>query len=261
MYFKSFFRKNIPLKYRLLFHQLIKYLWVFKIWKKPKNRFIIYGMGRSGSTLLTSLINSHSLVFCDSEVISHNAVHRLIFSKLYLHAISKKIKSNNEVYGCGIMTYQLQHQKVKNQKAFLEKLVKNGWKIIHIRRNDIIKVAVSIIIAQQDSIWEVKKGGFNRTSKAYIPVADFNRYLKTLYASYKIEDQALKNIQHIKVNYENDLENGNWQPIMDKVFAYLDLNSLKVGTVLKKKSKGLIFEVKNYDELVEAFNNFSCQCH
>lgn len=212
-------------------------MWVLKIWKRAQSRFVIYGMGRSGSTLRTSLINSNPLVFCDSEVISHNTVHRLLFPYVYLNAISKKISPPVKIYGCCIMSYLLQHQKIKDQNIFFKKIVNKGWKIIHIRRDDILNVAVSIILAQYDDIWEVKKKSINRTSKAYVPIAEFCKYVRILQPSYKLEDIALKDIPHLRVNYENNLEKGNRKPIMDKIFSYLGIDSCKIKTELKKNQK------------------------
>ena len=44
----------------------------------PEKKFIIFAQGRSGSTLLVSLMNCHKEIFCDGEILN-----RLDYGKIY----------------------------------------------------------------------------------------------------------------------------------------------------------------------------------
>ncbi|HBE17486.1 MAG TPA: hypothetical protein DEG17_03890 [Cyanobacteria bacterium UBA11149] len=50
--------------------EIFAYLRVlFKHKNIPSNKFVIFGQGRTGSTLLYSLLNSHPQIHCDEEIL------------------------------------------------------------------------------------------------------------------------------------------------------------------------------------------------
>ena len=51
--------------------------------RKPPTKFVIFGRGRSGSTLLVSLLNSNPDIHCDGEILSRKKLfpEKVIHSK------------------------------------------------------------------------------------------------------------------------------------------------------------------------------------
>lgn len=248
---KSLIRKYIPLDTRLQFHQVRKYFYLLNPKKLPKQRFIIYGSGRSGSTLLTSLLNSHPDVFCDGEVLSEKVIRRLHFPLPYIRAISKRASLNGKsTYGCGLMSYQLENHLNINHCQFIKDLVLSGWRIIHIRRNNILNVILSILTAQQDNVWELRNSVTYNESRIYVNKKDLLFYINIHKFLHKTEDEILKEVSHYKVVYENDLESGQWQFVMNNIFNFLELPPKQVSSNLKKKSnKDIADRITNYAEI------------
>jgi hypothetical protein len=95
----------------------------------PEKKFIIYGSGRSGSTLLTSMLNTHSDIYCDAEILAKKYAPNIIFPNLYISSISKKASHRRKKnYGCGLMSTHLREQKFLDKKSFLENLSRD-WRI------------------------------------------------------------------------------------------------------------------------------------
>lgn len=238
----------------------IKSYWDYasKYSNQPHSGFILYGFGRSGTTLLTNLLNCHPDLFCDSEIFHENRVGHVLFPEHYLKGKARQKRSvGKKVYGAGIMSYQLRHQKRIDHFDFLKSLARSGWKIIHIRRRNILAIAISIIKAQQDTRWEIKDSGWEERSKIKISLDRLDHYLKTITFCHGEEDKILNEIDSFKVVYERDLEDGVWQPVMEKIFNYLELSAVEVGSELKRKSnRPLKEQIENYDEVKEKFDQF-----
>jgi LPS sulfotransferase NodH len=253
---KPFFRKIIPLRIRLDLHQLAKFKYLLTPARNLKAKFIIYGMGRAGSTLLTDLLNNSNEIYCAHEILSRDNINQLIFPFSYLEANTRiALFRNKNVYGCGIMSHQLQHLGIKNQEKFIKNLVHRNWKIIHIRRDNIFNVVVSIIRAEKDQQWEIKDLKKLNNDKYYINPERFKYFVNVIIHYYKLEDKLLSNIPHIKVNYETDLRNGNWDKKIHDIFNYLNVKNTPLKTKLvKKTTTPYDKQIKNYLEIKRIYN-------
>ena len=118
-------------------------------------KFIVFGQSRSGSTLLVELLNSHPDVHCDGELFNKSEIYirsRLLlkfFCRFPFLYIRYRLRTSFErAYGFKLFFFQ-----VKSPEKLLKKLSRHGWKIISIRRENIIAQSLSNIIAFETNLW------------------------------------------------------------------------------------------------------------
>ena len=238
-------------KYLNLFRRKLEY---------PRKKFVIYTRGRTGSTVLTDILNCHPDIFCDVEIFNllySNSIVR--FPGSYIDSCSKRAAIyKKSVYGFKVKIAQLRFEhKYKNYDKILERLNDDGWKFIHLKRENFFRHKLSNIFTTATNVFQVKNGTEYKTPKLKV---DCELLLKGIVYSEEVErteEENLKNIPHIKVYYEKDLlDNSKHQQTADRIFKYLDLKSCKVQTSLKKMStENLRDMIENYDEVYDFFKN------
>ena len=109
-----------------------------------QNNFLIYAQPRTGSTLLVDLLNSSPYIRCEREIF----VLRTIWTEAFINA--KRSLYPDKAYGCKIMGYQLERQLTSlGMQPFLWKMHQRGWKIIHLKRRNVLRQALSQVLVQQ----------------------------------------------------------------------------------------------------------------
>ncbi len=246
--FETKIRKN---KYKNLFNYKLKY---------PENKFVIYTRGRTGSTVLTELLNCHPDIYCDVEIFnflySENTVR---FPGLYIKSCSKRASVYKKpVYGFKVKIAQLRHEhKYEDYEKILTDLHSDGWKFIHLKRLNFLKHKLSNIYASKTNIYHLKKTDDKKPQKIKVDCKELLEGIKYSEIVEKTEEENLKNIPHLKLIYENDiLDNSVHQETADKVFRFLGLNSCKVKTNLKRiVNEDLKESIINYDEIYSSLKD------
>lgn len=227
---------------------------------QPKNKFFIFAHYRTGSTLLKSLIDSHPEIKCDGEIFLpfvYLDFKKMLFPNLYIKNNLYKCKMDN--YGFILRLSQLQNVLTrfhKNPKYFIKNLYKNDWKIIHLKRRNYLRQAISNILhLERGQAHDTPEKPLKKTIIRISP-EKLMKSIKWMENCSKREDQILKDINHIKIFYEDDLLNSDThQSTSDRIFRYLGLPSEIVKTKLRRTSSDKIGEyVENFDELVEFLN-------
>lgn len=215
----------------------------------PSNRFVIFAEGRSGSTLLVSLLNSSNQIYCDGEILNRAQV---AFPQQYIDL--KASFCRTPVYGFKLLDYQLEKlHRIKNPELFLVNLHKRGYKFIYLRRRNRLYHALSQINA-------LKKNKFHKHhhegEQTYQPIWV---NVKELMDTMKITDKTtykyqmiLNDVPHLNLYYEEDLQcDSVHQSTADRIFRFLDIPSTPVkGDLVKIMPRKLSDIVKNYDEVV-----------
>lgn len=224
-----------------------------------KTKFIIFGQSRSGSTLLLDLLNSHPDICCDTEIFNKNELFPKIKPLQWFYrqnpswlAQNKLRKSTCPVYGFKLFFFQVHHP-----AKFLEWLVKNDWKIIHVQRENIFRQSLSNIIALTTNHWHRRSEKSNPEKSIHVDPARLLRVLKNRSRWKLKEKNLLGNYDHITVNYERHLADKTmWQEAANEVFNYLGLPPAAVKTSLKPTYKKPYSEIiENYNELIESVKN------
>lgn len=251
--FKKNFLKQIDrnFKYKNLFSPNTGY---------PDNKFVIYTRGRTGSTVLTDLLNCHPDIFCDVEIfnfIYSNSIVR--FPHLYAKSCSKRAALNKKtVYGFKVKIAQLRFEhRYKDYEKVLQTFSNDGWKFLHLKRKNFLRHKLSNLILKETKITHIKNSDSFKQKKILV---DCNALMEGILFGEEVEkteEENLRDIPNIKIHYEEDLlDNTRHQNTADRIFEYLNLKSHKVNTNLKKiSSENLEDMILNYDEVYNFFKD------
>jgi hypothetical protein len=216
----------------------------------PSIRFVIYGQGRSGSSVLLDLIGSHPDVYCESEIFNRKVAARLLRPWDYLQA--RAALSPKPAYGCKMKIYQMtDDQGIEDPHRFMLDLHEDGWKVIHLVRKDLFRKALSLVIAETRGQFLDRKGGGSGIDSITVNPYRLEEAMRQRREADLAELAALEAVPHVRVTYEDDLLDGTkHQAVSDRVLHYLGLESAPVETRYTRTSRGHVSEyVSNYGEV------------
>ena len=198
---------------------------------KKYTKFIVLGRSRTGSNFLISLLRTHP------EIIAHNDLFKRLAQKscteIWGETFTKKTRKIKYV-GFKIFYYH----PIDSQDRSVWDFIKNDRtiKIIHLKRNNILRAVVSRLIAEK--------------TLHYSYTTDFSTPLTDKKISINIED-CLKEIEQTKqwekaavrafhqhavltVNYES-LSN-NTPIVLNNIFAFFGLKHFPAQSTLRKQN-------------------------
>lgn len=226
----------------------------------PQSKFVIYTRGRTGSTVLSDLLNCHPEIFCDVEIFNFlYSKSKVQFPYLYISSCSKRASAyKRTVYGFRVKKAQLKYEhKYKYYREIFPRLHKEGWKFIHLKRLNFLKHTISNLILAETKVAHIRNGETLPIKKIKV---DCNTLLENIKYSEEVEraeENNLNGIPNLKIIYENDiLDNTKHQNTANKVFSFLGLKPHKVNTQYKRiVSENLQDVILNYDEVYEFFKD------
>jgi LPS sulfotransferase NodH len=215
---------------------------------EPAEKFVIFTVGRSGSTLLVSLLQSHEQIHCDDELFK-----RKLFSPLrYLRYKSRL--SPKSVYGFKLNTYHFRVQQTEHPEDFLREIVNAGYQIISLQRKDLVRQAISHMYALERDKFHHNISQGNLDYEVFTVDLNALKSELELFESYKLQHEKL--IAHfdcLQLYYEDDLlDETSHQRTVDRVADFLGVSSAPVRTNLVKTTPPKISDfVTNYDDVAE----------
>ncbi len=224
---------------------------------KAERRFVIYSRGRSGSTLLVQLLNAHSSVQCDDEIL--NLPVALRDPATYVR--DRAHLAHKPVYGFKLLSYQLPKlQNIEDQSAFLDDMQRDGFAIIYLYRRDLLRHAISNIMARQRGEFHRRAEGGKAApgdGKVVIDESDLGRWLKNTRSAEEMEHRVMHGRDACWVCYEDDLESDDArQAAMKRIFEDLSVAPEPVNTNLAKLTSAKLSSfIQNYDDLKNAFSD------
>ncbi len=224
----------------------------------PEKKFVIYTRGRTGSTVLSDLLNCHPDIFCDVEIFNFiYSNSKVAFPLKYIKSCSKRADLNGKsVYGFKVKIAQLRIEHgYKNYDKILFKLYEEGWKFIHLKRENHIKHKLSNILAAETNIYHIKESDFQSDKKINVDCELLMASIKFSEEIETTEEENLRSIPHLKLIYEKDIsDNSKHQETANKVFRFLGLKEHPVKTEFKKVlPQDLKSILNNYDEVYNYF--------
>lgn len=221
-------------------------------------KFVLVAHGRSGSTLFFDLISQHPDY--DKAQRPENAevlARKSFFPYLYLEYLS--FRSSAKLFGVHIKVFD-HLEKINNiyspidQVVFFNRLVKKGWKIIYIKRENILKIALSILVAAKRRKWSVKSTEeLANHSLLSIDTSQLLRCMQITQLRQMRELNAISHVEFLPLMYEINLSKSeSHQQTMNRVFEYLDISrNVKVEASLKKTSPSSYSSIiSNFEEVV-----------
>lgn len=226
-----------------------------------KNKFFIFAHYRSGSTLLSSLLDLHPDVKCEREIFLPYIFlkyKKVLSPELIIK--SRLLQCENENYGFILRFAQLQkilYKSISKPNDFLDRLYSQNWKIIHLKRNNPLKQAISNQIQLiRGQSHDTKEKPLNRTAVTIDPEKLISN-IEWMKKTSREEDLLLANYKHIKVIYEKELLHSEFhQETINRVFEFLDLEAVPVSAELNRVSTDNIGEyIENFEEINEFIKN------
>lgn len=221
-----------------------------RLFGRKQNRFILLCRPRSGSHFLMSLLRQHPDIFFDEEQqIFHKKNFRVKYPLAYLSGLS--MRSGARVYGCKTHINRMLIQGHDIQQI-LEKLHRNQWKYIYVYRKDILRQAISHIIAKhRDVTYDLSDNGLNGYQIAIQPEYLF-REMKKSEQHLQAELEFLKPYPCLYLEYgESILHRDKHANMLSQFSKYVGVRDIKIDSPIRKTApKDLSKIIVNYDELV-----------
>lgn len=112
---------------------------------RERPAFVILSRGRTGSTLLVDLLRCHPRIRCEGEVLSH----RILVASPEAVLRARAALCARRVYGFKLRPAHYGAQRIRDPKAFLAGLEAEGWQLLHLRRRNVLRVALSSLRREQ----------------------------------------------------------------------------------------------------------------
>lgn len=235
--------------------------------------FIIFGMGRTGSTLLASLLNSHPLICCEGEVFNQNRwrSYKRPMAYLWQHypwpyltyrRLRAKGLQHKAVYGFKLHT-KVYYPQVAQPAQFLERAAQSGWKIIHLERNVLFDQVISSLIANATRRYFGHEQANEPTVQLHIPVDKFANQLEQTITTCRRNRQILADLPHLSIRYEAHLAEATyWSSTVARICDYLTIPIMGVikSEIMKPWRQPYAELLVNYAELHAYYQNHALAC-
>lgn len=224
--------------------KLFEFRWLLHPFPRPaRERFVIFGQSRTGSTLLRSLLNAHPEVTCEGELY----LNRTPFPYRYHLVVSRR--SRTPVWGFKLFSHHLERHYGLHPRTFMEHMHEHGYTIIHLRRENIVRHTLSQFLRHASGVTHQRSSQPLRT--IHLDMTEFLDHLSEREYYGKLAEAAVRHVPHVTVSYERDLEPpAARQRLMDTLFDRFGVATVPAQSELKQiNTKALPDLVENYDEL------------
>jgi LPS sulfotransferase NodH len=214
-------------------------------------RLLIFGQGRTGSTLLESLLASTGYFQRSGELLSVSK-GEILFPNAYIKGMSKRKFNENFLFHLKIYQLTRDRRRPVDPTRFLTSVDKDGWKVLYLRRCNTVRHQLSNAVREHRG----HPHKFDEVDERHRILIDCESFVEKVYERLRFEQAervALRDIDFCEVVYEDDLENASMhQASVDRI---LDFVSLERRPVTTKHSKVNTQDMKdliiNYDEFVQ----------
>lgn len=208
-------------------------------------RFMIFGRGRSGTTLLTNLLDQVPDLTCDGEVL-----HYRVFSpQSFVDRLARS--SRTGTYGFKLLSYQLLSvNRMQNPLALFSQLAAADVKFIHIIR-DTFDMTLSHCVAEKTRTFIDRSSQEPGATSLEIDPAEFAHHFQRAEFQLTFEQRIMTHFHRLELDYRTDLADAeNHQGTVDAICQYLGVKGAQVtaGTRKVMSSEGGI-TVTNLEEI------------
>ena len=229
-------------------------------------RFVILSAPRSGSNMLSSLLNSHTSILCHHEIFNPDGIfYALPLRDSEFSIVNNINERDNDPQTCLDNIWRFNNAKpcvgfkmTHKQNIMVFNSVLNDKrvkKIILIRKNQ-IKTHVSKLLAQQSGIWEqydtpyCAKNSPSKKNKVSVCLQELKNdiaFNECYYDEIRLHLKKSKQ-EYIEVEYDNLNETDTQQRLLN----YLHLEKQELVThSIKQNSSDLRKKISNYSKLLD----------
>ncbi|MBT51978.1 MAG: hypothetical protein CMF72_00890 [Mameliella sp.] len=214
----------------------------------PARKFVIFAQGRTGSTLLTSTLNSHPLIRCDDEILIVPRARPLSFIEMSARVAPA------EAYGFHVkITQLLAWQRIRDVAGFLAHMEGAGWTILYLRRENILRHVVSNVFAEAAGGYHISGEGRARPDRITLPLDRLAYEMRLRTELGEAERAALKGRAHTALVYERDLQTSEQQTeTFVRLQDAIGVPHANLSSGLRKMVVKTLAELlTNYDEVAD----------
>lgn len=217
-------------------------------YREPESRFVIFGRGRSGSTLLVRMLDQHRDITCLGELLRC----RLVFPHAYRDRCLRL--SATPCSGFKLLSYQVtQVMGVRPDSGYLRQMQDEGFRVIYIHRDNYLRLAVSNMYARLRGRFHVD-GAVNsgeKTEAHYFAPDELLQWMQGAATRTAEERELLRGVDYFDVLYERDLEAAESQEAtIARLFRWFGVEEQAVSPSLRQATpRRLNTIIKNYDEV------------
>ena len=215
-------------------------------------RFLIFGVGRSGSTVLATLLDSHPAVNCRNELLR---MHRR-FPIAYLERRAGKSPPEAAAFGFHLKPWHITRVLQRDPIAFVKTLDRLGYRFVHLVRENLFLKELSVTKLHAHGVIHAKTEERVPKSAFEVDTEFLLNQMRSGLAFEKLELACLEAVgqDHPTVVYERDLlRQEAHEATCARIFEFLDLAPHPVSSPLRKVSpRNWRHGVKNADEVAEA---------
>jgi LPS sulfotransferase NodH len=227
---------------------------------------------RTGSTYLVALFNGHPETWCYQElfIARRNLENKNLYSSYIRNSVRNRLESifspsssikkylnqmhpnNDHVLGCKIMTSQ-----IRKNISLVSILKEEGYKVIKLKRRNLIKQYVSLKSAQQSDYWhsdipiDIKK--------IHLSTFGLVRNLKRIESENALMNKWFDPTVSLEIYYE-DLVGEKAELTMEKIVDFLELEKsiTNIPDLIKLLPENLEDVVVNFHEVQNALIKSNC---
>lgn len=249
------------LKTPVLLRQVINHLKLLQIdSKKERDKIIVLCEARTGSGLLSTLLNSIKGIFIGGEILNPNVgtgLWRWASKKTAFRHISNSLKIGKGEY-CGI---KLHYSHFTAFDIKTNELVKeyNDSKFILLYRSNITNQFISSRITKKTRLFGTKDNPVMIKERIKIDIDQFELYCERRIREIKeMKDQLIKNqADFLELKYE-DLASSPQDCFNKLIFPFLKIQPQQVSTDLKKQNQLPKSElIENFDSVEPVLLKYS----
>ena len=211
-------------------------------------RVVIFAQGRTGSTLLESLLASTGYFKLNGELLNTDSGEALLPSQ-FVRGLSKQIPENFNIH---VKVYQWTRDRKHpvDPVDFLSTLHEEGWRVIYLRRENKVQHALSNIVAEARGQYH-KQNDTAESLRLHIDPDNFIEAIRDRIRFEEHERQVLQNVDYHEVVYETDLlPRDAQQNTANHILDFLELERRSVTTPHRKVNTTPITQlITNYDEI------------
>lgn len=215
--------------------------------RRPGRCFVVYGLGRTGSELLVSLLDSHPEVRCEGEILEQPVRDgtRYLRGRARLAA-----RRGVTAYGMKLLVHQSRDRHGDN--GVLHGVRAAGWQVVHLRRRNLLRHALSFIDVERGQP-HVAVGATNRFESITVEPEYLLAGIVGLEAAAKVIAGHLEPGPDLELVYEDDLGTEARQAETSAMlFEWLGLPASSASTrFVRRTPKRLEDAIANYDEVAK----------
>ncbi len=220
----------------------------------PKVKYVVFCEPRTGSRLLSDLLNCHPDVECGGGLFDYH-LPKWIHPKSYVER--RYERSRKHAYGFLLHPRQILMMPIFPSDELLSDLHAAGWRIIHLKRRNTLRRVLSWEKARRDGIWHAMAGQHHQESKLQMSGEILIRKVRLAEIAEQRDELYLDRLPHLDIVYEDDLlDRRTHQTTLDTIFEYLGLPPAPVSSKSVRTSSGSWRDmIANHEELETAVIN------